>query len=213
MSRLGVIAFVAAVTVCSAAAQTRQDASEGIQVGDWWTYDQRDEITGAVSNTYTSTVTEISPKEISTSLSFRGGDNRGIVVFDHDWNRIVNGALRYKPSDGHGVHLPLEVGKQWRMDYEERNVQSGTNWKGTSISKVAAKESITTGAGTFDTFRIERQVKEYNAADPSRVTEAQVVLWFAPQINHWVRRSVITKVDRRTLSSTIDELTGFGRKQ
>jgi hypothetical protein len=120
--------------------------------------------------------------------------------------------LRYKPNDGHGVRLPLEVGKQWRLEYEERNVQNGVNSKGTSVSKVAAREMITTDAGTFDTFRIDRQVNEYNAADPSRSSEMQFTLWFAPQINHWVRRTTLTKRERRTLSNITDELIELGHK-
>jgi hypothetical protein len=85
--------------------------------------------------------------------------------------------------------------------------------KGVSLSKVAAQEMLTTPAGTFETFRIERQVKQFNAADPSRATELQFVLRFAPQINHWVRRTELTKVQTHTLETTSDELTAFGRKQ
>jgi hypothetical protein len=213
MGRLMLIALASLTMLNPALAQSPRDASEGIKVGDWWTYNQKDEITGTVRDTYTSTVTEISPKEIITSLSFRGRSNLGVVIFDHDWNRIVNGALRSNPNDGHGVRLPLEVGKEWRLEFEERNTQSGAGFKGTSASKVVAQEPMTTAAGTYDTFKIERQFKEFNAADPSRLTEVQFVLWFAPQINHWVRRTTLTKVQKRTISNTSDELIELGRKQ
>ncbi|SRR6266700_3583493 len=195
------------------AAQSQDGTNDSIKVGDWWTYNHKDEITGLLVDTYTSAVTEISPKEIATSLTFRGRNGAGAVVFDHDWNRIANGALRYKPSDGHGIRLPLAVGKEWRIEFEERNVQNGVNVKGASWSKVAAQESVTTPAGTFETFRIERQVKQFNAADPSRSTDIQFVLWFAPQINHWVRRTTLIKVEKRTRESRSDELIEFGRKQ
>jgi hypothetical protein len=78
---------------------------------------------------------------------------------------------------------------------------------------VAAQEMLTTPAGTFDTFRIERQVKQFSPADPSRVFELQFVLWFAPQINHWVRRTIVSKVQKHVRGSTSDELTAFGGKQ
>jgi hypothetical protein len=65
----------------------------------------------------------------------------------------------------------------------------------------------------FETYKIERQVREVSAADPSRQTEIQFDLWFAPQINHWVRRTTLTKVDKRTRSNETDELIELGRKQ
>jgi hypothetical protein len=187
--------------------------SPGEAVGDWWTYDRKDEITDLPMSSYTSTILEISPTEIVTRFELRGRTNSSSVIFDHDWNRTANGNSRYKPNDGHGVRLPLAVGKEWQIEYEVRNVQNGATAKGTSSSKVLAQETLTTPAGTFETYKIERQVKEVNAADPSRLTEIQFDLWFAPQINHWIRRTTLTKLDKRMRSNETDELTGFGRKQ
>jgi hypothetical protein len=182
-------------------------------VGDWWTYDRKDEITGLPISSYTSTVLEISPTAIVTRFTLRGRTTFSSVIFDHDWNRTANGNSRYKPNDGHGIRLPLAVGKEWRIEYEVRNVQNGAAAKGTSSSKVLAQETLTTPAGMFETYKIERQVKEVSAADQSRPTEIQFGLWFAPQINHWVRRTTLTKVDRRTRSNETDELIGLGREQ
>jgi hypothetical protein len=201
-----------AATWSELAAQSAPPVPDAAKVGDWWTYDQRDEITGFPLDSYTSAITEISAKEIVTKLSFRGRNQPGTVVFDHEWNRIVIGNLSYRPNDGHGVRLPLTVGNEWKTDFEERNLQSGVNMKGVSLSKVAAQESVTTPAGTFDTFRIERQVKEFNATDPSRSIEMQFVLWYAPQIDHWVRRTAATRVDKRLRSNSSDELIEFGHK-
>jgi hypothetical protein len=195
------------------AAQSPADANDDVRVGDWWTYDRKDEITGLPMSRYTSTVLEISPTEVVTRLAFSGRSTFGSVIFDHDWNRIANGNSRYKPNDGHGVRLPLAVGKEWRIEYEARNVQNGAGMKGASSSKVLAQETLTTSAGMFETYKIERQVKEVNAADPSRLTEIQFDLWFAPQINHWVRRTTLTKIDKRTRSNETDELVELGRKQ
>jgi hypothetical protein len=195
------------------AAQSPAAANDDVRVGDWWTYDRKDEITGLPMSRYTSTVVEISPTEVVTRLAFSGRSTFGSVIFDHDWDRIANGNSRYKPNDGHGVRLPLAVGKEWRIEYEARNVQNGASMKGASSSKILAQETLTTSAGMFETYKIERQVKEVNAADPSRLTEIQFDLWFAPQINHWIRRTTITKIDKRTRSNETDELVELGRKQ
>jgi hypothetical protein len=210
---LAVLAGIAAMWPPVLSAQSPDATAADIRVGDWWTYDRKDEITGRPMGPFTSAVTDISPTEIATRADHGPAGGIGIIVFDHDWNRIRNGQLNYKPNDGHGVRLPLMVGKEWRIDFEERNARSGVSMKGVSLSKVATQEMLTTPAGTFDTFRIERQVKQFNPADPSRLYELQFVLWFAPQINHWVRRTILAKLQKRTSGSTSDELVAFGRKQ
>jgi hypothetical protein len=197
----------------AASAQTPDDAGNPVRVGDQWTYETKDEITGLVTKTYTATVSEMTPKEIVTHLTFRGNDNIGLVSFDHEWNRFKNGNLEYKPHDAQGVSFPLSVGKEWKFEYFTTNVKTGLTTKALDQSKVAAQEAVTTPAGTFDAFRIERQVKEYNTADPSRWTEYQITLWYAPQINHWARRTILTKVENRTRSKETDELIEVVRAQ
>ena len=104
------------------------------------------------------------------------------------------------------------MGKEWRSNYTTRSTQAA-NTKSTSLSKVVAQETVTTPAGTFETFKIDRQVKEYHTADPSRYQDIQMLMWFAPQINHWVRRTFIVKQEKRTVSGTTDELINIVKKQ
>ena len=192
-------------------AQSPDDAVNPVRIGDQWTYDTKDEITGATTRTFTGTITEITPKEIVTRLTFRGSTGTALVAFDHEWNRTVNGDFKFKPNDAQGVRFPLAVGKEWRSEYVNSNVKTGVNMKGSSSSKIVAQETVTTPAGSFETFKVERQLKEFNAADPSRSAEAQVVMWYAPQINHWVRRTIVTKVEKRMRSNETDELVAYNR--
>jgi hypothetical protein len=82
----------------------RSVVAQSVKVGDDWVYDSKDAITGFPISTYTSLVTEVSPKEIVTRLIRRGTDG-GVVVFDHDWNRLINGNQKYNPNDGHGIRF------------------------------------------------------------------------------------------------------------
>lgn len=197
----------------AALAQSPDDAANPVRIGDYWTYDTKDEITGNKTRTFTGTISEITPAEIVTHLTFRGNNRTSVVTFDHQWNRTVNGEFRFKPNDGHGVQFPLAVGKEWRSEYVASNVKTGVNLKGSYLSKIVGQETLTLPAGSFETFKIERQVRDYNAADPSRSTETQFTLWYAPQINHWVRRTIVTRVEKRLRSNATDELIEFGRKQ
>jgi hypothetical protein len=195
----------------SASAQAPDDSNNSVQVGDQWTYVTRDEITGNVGRRRTATVTEITPKEIVTRMA--GPDGNSLIVFDHEWNRTKNGVFDYKPHDANGVQFPLVVGKEWRLQYFTSNTKTGANFKSSDVSKVMAKETVTTDAGIFEVFRIERQVKEFNTADPSRSSEAQITLLYAPQINHWVRRTIVNKVEKRLRSNETDELVEVNLKR
>jgi hypothetical protein len=194
------------------AAQSPDQANDAVQVGDRWVYDTKDEITGFPKDTYSQVVTEVSPKEIVVSLTIRGKSGSTLMAYDHNWNRSDMPAVRFKPNDGQGIHPPLAVGKQWRAEYEARITQTGASTKGSVISKVVAQETITTPAGTFDTFKIETRVQDVVASDPSQASQFENVIWWAPQINHWVRRKLVTKFQNRTRSSTSEELTDFSRK-
>jgi hypothetical protein len=215
MIRSGVVLFIGFMALWPPvlAAQPAERPNEEVQVGDAWVYDTKDGITGLPISTYTSLVAEVSPKEIVTNVIVKGNNNRGFVVFDHDWNRFVLNNQKFDPKDSTGVQWPLAVGKEWRSTYTTRNTQTGANTRSSSLTKVVAQETITTPAGTFETFKIDRQVKEYNVADPSRYQDMQMLMWFSPQINHWVRRTFIVKQEKRTRSNTADELIEIIKKQ
>jgi hypothetical protein len=215
MIRGGVVFFIGLMVLWPPVlvAQPAERPNEEVQVGDAWVYDTKDGITGLPISTYTSLVAEVSPKEIVTNVIVKGNNNRGFVVFDHDWNRFVLNNQKFDPKDSTGVQWPLAVGKEWRSTYTTRNTQTGVNTRSSSLTKVVAQETITTPAGTFETFKIDRQVKEYNVADPSRYQDTQMLMWFSPQINHWVRRTFIAKQEKRTRSNTSDELVQIIKKQ
>src|SRR5262249_12705162 len=154
----------------------------------------------------TEIVTEVSPKEIVANLTFSGKPGSLLIVYDQNWNRIDTVVWKFKPNDAQGVRLPLTVGKTWRAEFDARNTQTGANMRTSVSSKVVAQETVTTSAGTFDTFKIERSGKEFKTTDPSTIFESQMVFWYAPKINHWVRRTFVSKFEKRTRTSGSEEL-------
>lgn len=206
MLRFSVLSLAVLMTLWPRLLVAQPTADNEVRVGDMWVYDRKDEVTGLPMDTFTSLVTEVSAKEIVTNTIFRGKPGNGLIVFDHSWNRTMDNDTRYNPNDAHGIQLPLAVGKEWRAQYISQNLKTGANTKASSLSKVVAQETITTAAGTFDTFKIDRNVREFNAADPSRLWNIQLLMWFSPQINHWVRRTYVLKAENRVRASSTDEL-------
>jgi hypothetical protein len=192
-------------------AQAPEQPDGQIRVGDRWTFDTKDEITGLPIQTFTHVVTEISADQIIISASTKGGSGGRLAVYDRNWNVLENSGFRYKPHDGEGIEPPLTAGKQWRSEHETRNTRTGEGLKTSVAAKVVAQETITTPAGTFATFKIEYHRRPISAADPSRIREVENVGWYAPQVNHWARRTFLTRIQKRVVENRSEELIEYGR--
>jgi hypothetical protein len=189
-----------------------QEAQEDAQTGDHWTYDFRDDITGDVKSTITNTVTDVSASEISTRSALLGNANSGYQTFDRSWNLTNSGTWRYTPNDGTGIKAPLTVGKTWSSKATALNSAAGVSWKRSVTSKVLAQESVTTRAGTFDTFKIETTIQEQNANDPTKKVQVVQQTWYAPAIDHWAKRTAVSRADGRVREKNTTELVEYGRR-
>jgi hypothetical protein len=182
--------------------------------GDHWTYEVRDEITGTVTSTRQNVVTEVTPKEVIVRYANLGTSNSdGLNIYDRSWNVLENRPWRFSPHDGSGIQSPLTVGKTWPLKTNNINSANGNIWKRSGTSKVLGQESITTKAGTFDTFKIETIFTAVNANNPNMKNEVTSVTWYAPAIDHWVKRTFISRADKHLQTSNTLELVDYGRKQ
>jgi len=183
-----------------------------IRVGDRWSYNSKDDLTGDLRQAVTIVAAEISQKEITTRVSVRGKDRPQTVIFDLDWGRIDDDLWKYRPSDLLGIKKPLQIGKQWRTEGNATNLKSGDAFQTSGIGKVAAQEQVTTSAGTFDTFLVELTVRLVNTLDQTKSTTLNVVTWYAPAINRWVKKKTEVRADGRLRDSNLEELTEFARR-
>lgn len=185
---------------------------EDVRTGDHWTYQVRDDITGDIKSTITNTVTDASASEINMRFSLLGNPTFGYQTFDRTWNLTNNGVWKFAPNDGTGIRPPLTVGKTWSFKNTALNTKAGNSLKRSGTAKVVAQESVTTSAGTFDTFKIETTVQEDNAADATKKLQFEQQTWYAPAIDHWVKRSSVTRSDGRIRDKSTMELVEYGRR-
>jgi hypothetical protein len=184
----------------------------GVLPGDRWVYEVTDEMTGDVKSTTTVVVLDVSEGEIHTRVSTRGAAGPRQIVFDRAWNRIDDSVWKYRPSDGTGIQMPLQIGKEWRFENKATHFQNGTAVSNTGQSKVVGKERITTSAGTFDTFKVETTMRQVNSNDQTKAATMTAALWYAPSINRWVRRSYKVQIEGRMRDSQTEELADYSRK-
>jgi hypothetical protein len=183
-----------------------------VQLGDHWTYELKDEISGEIKATTTNVVTDVSASEVSTRTGITGKFETGYMNFDRSWNVTSNVNWKFAPNDGSGMSLPLAVGKTWSFKGTEVNTGSGYSGKRSGTSKVVAQESMTTRAGTFDTFKVETAYLEQGTNDPTRKYQVLYTTWYAPVINHWVKRISISRVNGKVRDNSSLELVEYGRR-
>jgi hypothetical protein len=166
-----------------------------IRVGDRWSYEIKDSLTGDLRPATTVVVGEVTDKEITTRVTARGRDRPPqAMVYDLDWGRIDDGAWKLRPP-GIGIKKPLQIGKEWRSD-----------------ANVVGREQVTTSAGTFDTFRVDMTVRMINTKDQSRSQTWTFVVWYAPAVNRWVKKTSEWRSEGRVRDSFSEELTDYSRR-
>jgi hypothetical protein len=183
------------------------------QPGDYWTYEIRDEITGKISATRTNVITDVTPKEINTRVDTLGNSNPGQIIFDRAWNMLTSGSWRFSPNDGTGIQSPLTMGKTWNFQSNGVNGANGFGWKRSGKSKVIGQETVTTKAGTFETLKIETSYAAQSVNDPTKKSEVTSETWYAPAIDHWVKRTFVSRTDKHLMINNTLELVEYGRKQ
>jgi len=77
---------------------------------------------------------------------------------------------------------------------------------------VTARENVTTSAGTFNAYKIETSIQAINTKDPSRKYQVVQISWYAPEVDHWVKRSTETRIDGRLRDKSAVELVEYGRR-
>jgi hypothetical protein len=215
-------AFLLFGCIAAAVAQT-PNASEpksgaaGIKMedpapGDHWTYDVTDEIAGTLKLTRTDMVTDVSKNDINVRVQGVGSGSNN-VVYDHSWDILDSFPFKYTPNDGTGVRLPLAVGAQWKFAGDVTNGSYGTTFRRAGTSRVLRQESITTKAGTFDTFVIETDFTGRMVQDPTLTNQNTWLTWFDPEIDHWVKRDIVLRQRGHVVSHNTQELIEYGRKR
>jgi len=184
-----------------------------VAIGDHWTYDVRDEIAGAVILTRKYIVTDISGGQIAMRVDVVNSSRQsGSIVYDKSWNILRDGANRYSPNSGTGIQSPLKLTAEWKTTADEINGNNRNAWKIAVSSRVTGQESVTTKAGTFDTYAIETMQAIRNAKNPAANSQITIRTWFAPDVNHWVRRNFVRRVGGLIVGNETMELVEYGRK-
>ena len=181
-------------------------------VGDHWTYEIRDEIAGTLKFTTVHVITQVSSTDIAIRTENLGNPGYGYLLYDRSWNLKDTSIWKYSPGDGTGIRTPLRVGNRWNFQSSDIYTGRGVSGKRSGSSKIVAEETVTTPAGSFETFKIETTATVRNANDPTKKSNLLLTTWYTPEVDHWVKRSSKITINGHLDQDTSAELVEYGRR-
>lgn len=194
-------------------ARSKVDDPSPLAVGDHWTMEERDEISGVVKEIRNAVVTDVSKDEIAVRFDVPATGRSGNLTYDRSWALLSNDSWRYRPNDGMGFKLPLAVGGKWRFTSDAINTTTGAVWKRSGNTTVTGQEHVATKAGEFDTFVVETTLSARNMKNPTQVAEITIRTWYSTAIGHWVKRNSVVRRGGHIFSNEMTMLTTFAHKQ
>jgi len=153
-------------------------AAPSLQLGDSWTYQAIDLLSGSVTGKNTMTLTAV------TADTWRFGDG---YVTDKSWNLLretKDGKLVQKWTPKRPIYdFPMEIGKIWTAtavrDAPDRVIEQAYTFK------VIRQERVIVPAGVFDTLRVEGSNKYKTKKKQDGATGEGVGVhryWYSPQV-------------------------------
>jgi hypothetical protein len=163
-----------------------------VSVGDSWTYDVRDGVTGDARETIVFEVTRIADGNIETRVSqskrSTGAETTNIEVFDARWRLKDNGKVIFRPYSGLvGAPEDLQIGKTWPINFHAARKGAASTQDIAGAGKLEAWEHVTLPSGVaYDAFKID--LRTAMTLPGGRKRENHSVQWFAPAVNRVVKR-------------------------
>jgi hypothetical protein len=181
------------------------------KAGSYWNY----EVTDQIRNTkliYETTLTEVKDQERVMRSNTRGLANYVINLFDENWNLLEGGSFKYEPHMGNGLPGSLAVGSQSSTELTIRQQQQN-GWTdagpAAAEAKIVAAEPIATKAGKFETLRLESWFKSTAANAQLLNSETTYIVWFSPELDHWIRFDLEQRSSGRLVLKTRSELIEY----
>jgi uncharacterized caspase-like protein len=148
-------------------------------VGDLAVIRQSDMLTGIEEAILNRRVTKVDHEE--DRVEFNGG----VFVTDLMGNPIKNGPVQFD-TPVQWTPAELQLGRKWTAAF--RRTQGGSTSNAYYDMHIAARETISVPAGSFDCFRIDGE--GWNTTNGAKL---EIKLWLVPGFNIPVRRDFVTR--------------------
>lgn len=188
------------------------DSSVGIpdvHVGDIWKYRSLDGYTNETKVEFSHRIVKLTDQEITIQIKNKNVQGEKLQFLTREWNPIDIDGTKFEPFYPE-YKFPMSVGASWTQEYKTFNISGSA---GFVKAKVTAQEKVTVPAGTFDAYRIERNIEVQSTTADANTTKGLIITWYAPSVKKYVRREVMTFSNGRERSKGIDELLEYSLKE
>jgi hypothetical protein len=179
-----------------------------VRVGDVWSYRVLDGFTNETKSEISFRLVDVSDSELTARIELKGNPNKGLGIFDRQWNVIDNGQTKYEPARI-SAKFPMRVGDTWKQKLQASNLRSSQTSYHFVSAKVADFEKVTVPAGTFTAYRIEIEAEIRSADANAGIAKNVVTSWYSPEVNREVKQVVEVFASGRLRDKTIAELTVY----
>jgi hypothetical protein len=184
------------------------DSSVGIpdvHVGDIWKYRSLDGYTNETKVEYSHRIVKLTDQEITIQIKNKNVKGEKLQFLTREWNPLDTDGTKFEPFYPE-YKFPMSVGASWTQEYKTFNISGST---GFVRAKIVALEKVTVPAGTFDAYRIERDIEVQSTTADANTTKGRIITWYAPSVKKYVRREAMTFSNGRERSKEVNELLEY----
>jgi hypothetical protein len=207
MLRRLLLIFFAAVGILANAWAHSSEGIPDVHIGDMWKYHSIDGYTNETTLEFSHRIVKLNDKEITIQLRNKNVSATKLQFFTREWNSLDSGGTTFEPYYPE-YKFPMSVGAFWNQEYKSSDTH-GAMCSSFVRAKVVALEKVTVPAGTFDAYRIEREIEARSAGADANFTTGRIITWYAPAAKKYVRREEVIISHGRERSKKVDELIEY----
>jgi len=182
-----------------------------VHIGDVWKYRNIDGYSNETNLEFSHRVVKLNDKEIVIQLQNKNVSGKRLQYLTREWNVIDSGDVKWEPFNPE-YKFPMSVGITWNQEFKFSD-DKGSSYSCFVRAKIVALEKVTVPAGTFDAYRIERDIERRSTSADANVTKGRMITWYAPVAKKYVRRESIAFSNGRERDKNIDELLEYSLRE
>jgi len=197
--------------ICGSAMADSPVGIPDVHIGDVWKYRSIDGYTNETTLEFFHRIVKLNDKEITIQIQNKNVSAKKLQFFTHEWNPIDIDGTKFDPFYPE-YKFPMSVGAAWNQEYKSFDIH-GSSYSSFVRAKIVALEKVTVPAGTFDAYRIERDIEAHSANPDANITKGHIITWYAPAVKKYVLMECITFSNGRERSKEVYELLEYSLKE
>ncbi len=192
----------------------RADSPVGVpdvHIGDIWKYRSIDGYTDEIKLEFTHRIVKMNDKEIIIQIKNKNISAQKLQFLTREWNPVDIDGTKFEPFYPE-YKFPMSVGATWNQEFKSLD-NHGSSYSSFVKAKIVALEKVVVPAGTFEAYRIERDIEVRSGNADADTTKAHIITWYAPAVNKFVRRESLTFSNGRERSKEVCELLEYSPRE